>query len=176
MARTTVEALLAKDEINDALLRYCRGLDRNDRELLLSAYHPDAMHDHGSFFAGPASEYVEKMTGPRPEGRIALHYLTNVLIDLDGDQAHCECRWMSINGMREADNLRISWGRYVDRFEDRGDGWKIAARVVVCEDTGIMTLSDPASAEMLNSYGPSSFDHGDISYVRPLVAPLDRSG
>jgi hypothetical protein len=30
-------------------MRYSRGIDRLDRDMLLSAYHPDAIDDHGMF-------------------------------------------------------------------------------------------------------------------------------
>lgn len=36
-----------RQEIHDCLLRYTRGVDRHDRELMLSAYHSDAYDDHG---------------------------------------------------------------------------------------------------------------------------------
>ena len=34
---------------SDCLTRYSRRIDRMDRELLLSAYHEDAIDDHGTF-------------------------------------------------------------------------------------------------------------------------------
>lgn len=38
-----------RSEIWQVLMNYCRGVDRLDRELLLSCYHPDATDDHGIF-------------------------------------------------------------------------------------------------------------------------------
>ena len=37
----------ARDEIRELLTRYCRGVDRMDAELIASAYHPDAIDEHG---------------------------------------------------------------------------------------------------------------------------------
>jgi hypothetical protein len=40
-----LEELSARAEIHDALLRYCRGLDRVDMDLVRGAFHPDAWVD-----------------------------------------------------------------------------------------------------------------------------------
>jgi len=44
----------AAEAIRQAALRYCRGVDRLDPELMLSAYHDGATDDHG-IFSGPAA-------------------------------------------------------------------------------------------------------------------------
>ena len=41
--------LLDKQEIEEVVLRYCRGIDRRDFDLVRSCYHPDARDRHGSF-------------------------------------------------------------------------------------------------------------------------------
>ena len=43
-----LRVLLDKQEIHEVLMRYCRGIDRCDAELLHSVYHPDATDDHGT--------------------------------------------------------------------------------------------------------------------------------
>src|SRR5687768_7203639 len=59
---TQLDALLrdhrARTEIHDTLMRYCRGVDRLDRDLILSAYHPGARDNHGSF-DGPVEDFVD---------------------------------------------------------------------------------------------------------------------
>ena len=50
-----LRALVDRQAIHDVILRYCRGVDRMDRELLLAAYHSDAIDDHGLFVGGPAA-------------------------------------------------------------------------------------------------------------------------
>src|SRR3569833_1173285 len=39
--------------IHDASMRYARGCDRRDDELILSAFHADAVIDYGVFKGGP---------------------------------------------------------------------------------------------------------------------------
>ena len=43
-----IKHLIDRQAILDCLTRYCRGMDRFDRALVLSAYHPDAIDDHGA--------------------------------------------------------------------------------------------------------------------------------
>ena len=50
--RLRLEQLLDRQEILDCLLRFCRGMDRFDRELFLSAFHSDAIIAAGEFVAG----------------------------------------------------------------------------------------------------------------------------
>src|SRR3546814_11593208 len=52
---TMVRELYDKQKIREVVTRYCRGVDRMDRDLFLSAYHPDAIDDHGFVVAGPAA-------------------------------------------------------------------------------------------------------------------------
>jgi hypothetical protein len=48
-----VVALQDRQAIQDVLMTYSRGIDRLDRELLLSVYHDDAIDDHGVFVGSP---------------------------------------------------------------------------------------------------------------------------
>ena len=45
-------------EIQQALLRYVRGVDRKNWDLMRSAYHPDAWDDHGNY-KGPIARFIE---------------------------------------------------------------------------------------------------------------------
>ena len=52
-----LQAFIDKQAIQDVLVRYCRGVDRCDLEMLRSAYWEDATDDHGSL-SGNAWEFV----------------------------------------------------------------------------------------------------------------------
>ena len=39
----------AKAEIREVLLKFCRGVDRNDQDCISDVYHPEAVADHGEF-------------------------------------------------------------------------------------------------------------------------------
>jgi deazaflavin-dependent oxidoreductase (nitroreductase family) len=49
-----LQRLLDKDEIYECWLKYCRGVDRCDADLMRQAYHEDAFEDHGGMWGRPA--------------------------------------------------------------------------------------------------------------------------
>ena len=53
-----VQLLIDKQEIYDALMRYCIGIDRGDLALVLSAFHDDALDNH----IGIEERAVERFT------------------------------------------------------------------------------------------------------------------
>jgi SnoaL-like domain len=60
-AKTTdaaIRELLDRQAILDCIHRYTRGMDRHDKEMALSAYHPDAIDDHG-LYCGVAKDFID---------------------------------------------------------------------------------------------------------------------
>jgi len=56
-----IDAMLDKHEITDLLYAYCNAADRHDHVKMRSLYHEDAWDDHGSFFKGPAMEFIDML-------------------------------------------------------------------------------------------------------------------
>lgn len=143
-----VDELLARAEIHDVVLRYCRGIDRLDRELVRSCYHDDATDEHGSFNGG-VEEYLEWVFRLVPKYDASQHLVANQLVEFREGRAASgaavvETYGVSVHvtaGGPPARNLVVGF-RYVDRFEDRGDGWRIAARYATTEWT---RSPDPAT-------------------------------
>lgn len=134
-----MQTLLDKQEIHEALMRYCRGIDRCDADLLHSAYHPDATDDHG-LFKGKAADFIPWALKSLVRDEGTSHYIANELIELDGDVAHCESYFFAIHRRQAKDGTKedlIFQGRYVDRFERRQGLWKIANRQVVYDRSRI---------------------------------------
>jgi len=122
--------------IEDCLLRYTRGIDRADPELLRSVYWPDATDDHAGLFTGLASDYVEQAIASGPTRFPTVHFNTNVFIRIDGNQARAESYVYAIHcGMEVEGETRdvVVSAHFLDRFEKRGDEWRIAARVVTID-------------------------------------------
>jgi hypothetical protein len=140
--KNTIEARLRliedRQAIHDVIIRYCRGVDRSDPDLVLSAFHDDAIDNHFGVML-PFREAIGTLKAPRsPDGRptsktTSMHNICNVLIELDGDVARCET-YVTVIVRIPREGGAIDWlhaGRYVDRFERRSGEWRIAYRTVV---------------------------------------------
>ena len=131
----TLEKLLARQEIADVITRYARGIDRLDFDLVRSCYHSDAYDDHGSM-KGSVEEFIESARTFLPRFAATMHFLGNMLIEVDGDVARAETYAVAYHRLLNSDGSGKDdiWGiRYVDRFEARNGDWRIAYRVVAQE-------------------------------------------
>jgi SnoaL-like domain len=130
--------LVAKDAICDAVLRFARGADSSDLELMRSAYWPDATDDHGNF-SGNALEFTQFAIEVLKRFRVTMHFITNTAITFPAaGQAHAESYFYAYHEhLPEADKgpamVTLVGGRYIDRFEERNGEWRILARVVTME-------------------------------------------
>ena len=77
----TAEQLSDLQCIRDAALRYCRGVDRLDVELMKSAYWEGATDDHG-VFVGDAWEFCEMCMEAHLPWRSTNHCILNHAIEL----------------------------------------------------------------------------------------------
>lgn len=165
-----LQALVDRQAILDALTRFCRGMDRFDRELFDSAFHPDATIAAGSFVGGPADLY-DWSTSMHEQGQKAtLHNLLNHTCDLDGDTAHTETYYLFAARNRDDSNL-LAAGRYIDRLERRHGQWRIALRTNAIEWSGEVPSTDLPFSDVpdLHLNGAPSRSREDPSYARPLT-------
>jgi ketosteroid isomerase-like protein len=136
-----VQALLDQQAIRDVVLRYCRGIDRLDLELVRDCYHPDATDEHGGF-VGDRDEYVEWVGGILGRFAGTMHVVANQLVEVTGDAARSETYGVAYHWGDPPDDQGRNFTtgfRYVDRFERRDDRWRIARRVAVREWTHTVT-------------------------------------
>src|SRR4051794_1228570 len=85
-----VEELWDREAIRQCIHRYARGVDRFDRELILSAFHPDALDEHGKFVGNP-KEFVDWALQQHSGAHLShQHCLLNHNCEIDGDVAHTE--------------------------------------------------------------------------------------
>lgn len=165
-----MQRLIDRQSIIDCLLRYSRGLDRGDWELMASAYHDDALDDHG-YFVGKGKDlakWSEAFRKDNPNIYVVRHALTNHVIEFEGsDTAHVETYYTNETVLYgDQPKLRTSIGRYVDRFERRSGEWRIAARVCTVEAAG---QSDYIPFDETSGFARGRRDKNDISYERPLT-------
>jgi hypothetical protein len=162
--------LFDRQDIIDCLTRFSRGMDRFDRELFLSAFHPDAVIAAGDFVGGPADLY-EWASGMHEQGQVATHHnLLNNTCEIDGGTAHSETYYLFAARNRDDTNW-IAGGRYFDRLERRASGWRIVVRTNVIEWSGMVpTMPLPfADVPDVHRNGSPSRSEADPSYQRPLV-------
>jgi hypothetical protein len=135
-------------------MRYCRGIDRCDEQLVLSAFHEDAMDNHtGS--ALPVSRRVPNVVAMAQHTvKWTSHNICNELIRVDGDVAHSESYLVAYHRV-EHDGQDLDWvlgARYIDRFEQRDGSWRIAQRTVVYDWQRFDEVHDPPAGLELVRY------------------------
>lgn len=166
-----VHEMKDRHEIYDCVLRYCRGIDRLDREMLLSAYHPGAIDDHGTF-VGPVEQFWDYVHAlHHTYQHRTQHHITNHRCEIDGDVAHGESYYIFRSLNKQAPLHTNASGRYIDRFERRGGRWAIAERVCLVEIRNDHWA--PTGFEGDEDYLPATRDRGDTSYQMPLA--IDRA-
>jgi hypothetical protein len=132
-----IDALIDRQDILDCLTRFSRGMDRFDRDIFLSAVHPDAVIAAGDFVGGPAELY-EWASAMHEQGQVATqHNLLNHSCDIEGETAHSETYYLFAARNRDETNW-IAGGRYFDRLERRAGVWRIAVRTNVIEWSGLV--------------------------------------
>lgn len=180
--------LIARQEIQDCLTRCARGVDRLDAEVIRSAYHPDAVDDHGMFVGG-RDEFVAWAIDLHIRAHLVhQHHLTNHLCRVDGDRADSETYFHFIGVNRptapgESLRLATSGGRYIDHLERRDGRWRIAVRVALRdwsieypEGAGVGAVTavagalSPALLGLLRAGPMGERSHEDPSYA---VAKVD---
>lgn len=129
-----LQELIDKQAITEALMRYCRGVDRMDRAALESAYWPDATDDHVKYVGGV--EGLVEFVFDAVRRMRTQHLMGNILIEMRGASraisesyvyAHHEAE-----GFFGTEELDIG-ARYLDVFEKRGSEWRILHRKVVVD-------------------------------------------
>ncbi|MDT5057874.1 MAG: hypothetical protein QOF66_6240 [Mycobacterium sp.] len=168
--QSRIDRLLDRQDILDCLTRFSRGMDRFDRELFLSAFHPDAVIAAGDFVGGPA-DLFRWASAMHEQGQVATHHnLLNNSCEVDGDAAHSETYYLFAARNRDETNW-IAGGRYFDRLHRRDGRWRIAVRTNVIEWSGMVpTMPLPfADTPDIHGNGAPSRTTADPSYRRPLV-------
>jgi hypothetical protein len=128
-----LDDLIAKQEIREVLMRFCRGVDRGDIDLVRSCYHPDAEDDHGAYRGGidGLCEAVQQMVD---RTSVTHHVLGQALIEVDGQEARSECYVIAYHRTRphagSAEHDVLVGARYLDLFERRAGSWRISRRTV----------------------------------------------
>ncbi len=120
----------AKQAITEVIHRYCRGMDRMDRELTLSCWHPGGTDDHAPLYCGSAAGFIEWLWPVHAAMVSTRHVVSNILIEVHGESATSETYWTVTLRTRSPQGLVdiFGGGRYLDRFECIGGRWAFRHR------------------------------------------------
>lgn len=181
-----LRVLLDKQALGELLIRYARGIDRWDKELVLACFHPDA-YLHYNTYVGNAIEFYESLwertegggdgQGGIPRGQ---HVITNALFEIRGDvgygESYLEARRAGIGDRyagAESEPTGPGFpieriGRFIDRFERRNGEWRIASRRVAMEwmPEEIEVSAVAPGGYKLGNFAPTRHDRSDPSYER----------
>jgi hypothetical protein len=152
------------ESIRGVLYRYCRGVDRLDKDLLRSCFHPDSLDEHGAF-SGSGEEFVTWVLDLLDEpGLRTQHAISNVVIEIDGERARVESVFTATRLHTAARPPRIEtfWGRYLDEFERRSGKWAVVHRRVIHDGSETRDAGPPMANAPLFFEGRRGTD--DVSY------------
>jgi hypothetical protein len=163
--REQLQLVLDRQAIHDCVLRYARGLDRHDEEILESAFHEDAIDHHGDFL-GTREQFVPWANALHEQSWLAhTHFIANHRAEIEGDVAHAETYVLFVLRRKDGRMIDLGGGRYVDRLERRAGEWRIAARELVVDWRAEAELSQYRRA---STYPEGTWDRTDPSYRRPF--------
>ena len=129
-----VQDLLDKDQIHDLAMRYCRGIDRGDGEIIGSVFHGDATVDYG-MFVGTVADFVPFILANIRTFERVSHNVSNEFVLVDGGKAWAEYYVVAYSCADLDGQLTDAMigGRYLDRLDKRDGVWKIAHRQFVMD-------------------------------------------
>jgi len=153
--------------IHACLLKFCRGLDRFDRDLFLSAFTEDAMISVGDLSKSAADMY-DWARELHHEGQISTqHTLSNHFCRVEGDLAFSEVYYQFIGRNRDDSNW-IAGGRYIDRLVRIDGEWRITTRRNVLEWNGSLPSSPLPFGDSVDPKVVGARDLTDPSYTFDL--------
>jgi hypothetical protein len=135
VAETDIQTLLAKQAIRENMQNYSRGIDRLDRELFTSVFHPDATVEYENMFGCTAEEVTEIFMKSHRDWACHSHQITNSTVKVKGDQAVSETYVSAVVRSypgRSGRSIDMQYrGRYLDRWSKRDGRWAIDHRHLV---------------------------------------------
>jgi hypothetical protein len=189
--RVALQRLLDRESIRDVLYRYARGVDRLDIDLFRTVFWEDGGFEDG-IVEGVAKDFIPSLIGETVRNTFAAtqHFISNIRIEFDSTEvASTECYFLAHHQLNPGDALLDALlgprrmiemggdytrpyelyvaGRYLDRFEQRGNEWRVLKRRFVCDWTSCSPdsgLGRDGFAQVLKLWG--SRGQSDPSYRR----------
>jgi hypothetical protein len=165
--------LEAQAEIADAMYRYCRSLDRMDRDLMATVFHPAATVQYPTF-EGSWQGFVDYVWERHQAFDQHSHQVSNILVTLsaDGASALSEASVTATLWRASADaaagqsrgTSTLTLARYLDRWSKAEGRWAIDDRRCVVD-----AMTEFTGPGLL---GAGRRDHDDPSCASAFAAQL----
>jgi len=167
--------LEARHQINEALLSYCRGIDRLRANDVKAGFLPGAMlHGYGSADAAAIEDFADYAVTALGERYLSTqHRISNTRIEFAEDamsavvETYVEASHVApFDPDLPGHELHLFVGRYIDTCRPDADGiWKIADRTLRNDWSSVSTIGEP----MAGDYVPSGRgDELDPLFDSPL--------
>ena len=116
----STEMLLAKDAIREAIYRYCRVLDRMDKEGAYALWNKNSKTLYHGIFEGTGPDFIDWVWESHATMERHSHQVSNIMIDVHGDTAVSESYvtvtlWMPTDAEGKVLEI-ISRGRDLDNW------------------------------------------------------------
>ncbi|MFT4519131.1 MAG: hypothetical protein ACI9JM_001522 [Halioglobus sp.] len=143
MSDNDLQQLVGRQEIQDVLCNYCRGLDRMDKPLAYSVWHAEGTVLYHDIFEGSGHGFVDWVWEAHAAMDRHSHQITNCIINLDGMTAASETYVTVVLWTKPDEQGKqleiVGRGRYLDRWEKRDQQWAIVHREHILD---MQTLHD----------------------------------
>lgn len=160
MDDTVIAQLAAKEQIRELAMLYSRGVDRKDIALLRTLYAEGSYDNHGSFFTGPADQYLAFLERSFAGIHVSAHSICNHLVSVNGDEGEGEVYALAFHVFPDGKGGWIEdfmIVRYVDRYRKEAGRWLFASRDVMFDHRSNRPIAAPQT--------PFPSWEGDASYT-----------
>lgn len=166
-------SLIDISNIEQVLYRYCRSMDRMDKQLTLSCFMPDADMSYGILYRGNPVGFVEWLWPVHAAMVNHSHMIGNVLVEsVDGtlvSEAYVQVTLRSSDESGQFDV--VSKGRYLDSWNVKDGEYRIEQRMYVSDLSTIVPVAERSLGAVLhpnalqNKQPAGSRDERDPSYT-----------
>ena len=127
-----INQLIDKQSIYEVLCKYCRSLDRMDKEMAYAVWHEDGTALYYDIYEGSGRGFVDWVWESHAEMERHSHQIANNVIIVDGDTANSEtyvtvALWTNPDEHGKQQEI-IGKGRYLDQWAKRDGKWAITHR------------------------------------------------
>jgi len=163
-AQPDLEELFEKQAIRDVLSRYCRGLDRMDKEMANAVWWEGGTAFYDGMYEGTGHGFIEWVWEAHADMERHSHQITNVLIELDASRSKATSEsyvtvvlWTHPDANGNQVEI-VGRGRYLDRWSKREGDWAIEHR------THLLDMSTTLPLTRGDISAGSTRDEGDPSF------------